>query len=53
VSVIVAAPTVRTYDVRERVEHRIRVGSHVNAVSFGVVTDVHNDGEKARVKYMP
>jgi len=52
VGVIRSAPTVRSDNAGKRVEHRVRVGRHVNAVSFGVITDVHNNGEMARIKYM-
>ena len=50
--VVCPAPAARSDDASQRVEHRIGVGSHVNAVSFGVVTDVHDDGEMARIKHM-
>jgi len=42
----------RPDDASERVENGVWVGSHVNAVSFGVITDVYDDGEKARIKHM-
>ena len=40
----------RTFDVTKRVEDRIRVRRHANAISFSIVTDVHDDGELARIE---
>jgi hypothetical protein len=42
----------RSDNASEGVQNGIRISSHVNAVSFGVITDVHNDGEMARIKHM-
>jgi hypothetical protein len=36
--------------IGESVEDRIRVRRHANAISFSIVTDVHHDGELARVE---
>jgi hypothetical protein len=42
----------RSDNAGERVKNGVWISSYVNAVSFGVITDVYNDGETARIKHM-
>lgn len=44
-------PTMRSHVTGEGVEHGVRVGRHVNAVSFRVVTDVDDDVQLARLEH--
>jgi len=39
-----------TFHFGECVEDRIRVRRHANAISFSIVTDVHHNGELARIE---
>ena len=47
--VMCPSPAVGTDLTRERVHDGVRVGRHMNAVSFGIVTDVHYNGEESRI----